>query len=115
MRTGGRPLPRLAWLLSTAVFPGDVWDPARRCRHVALHQCAERAADAWATRRVHGFPGPLGLPDIRGTGKCARRGGWQPSASLYLAPQILSCGICHTACAAPEKWVWHGSSELIPI
>lgn len=34
--------------LSTAVSPGAVRDTARRCRHVAFHQCAEGLTDARA-------------------------------------------------------------------
>ena len=102
---GGGPL-RLPWLLSTAVFPGDVWDPARRCCHMAFHQCAERVTDAWAARWVHGFPGPLGLPDIRDTGKWRGHQGRMAgslAASLTLPPRTSS--ICHTACAAREVGV----------
>lgn len=86
---------------------------------MAFHQCAERVTDAWAARWVHGFPGPLGLPDIRDTGKWRVHQGRMAgslAASLNLPPRISSCdlnpGICHTACAAPERWVWCGMGKV---
>lgn len=34
------------------------------------------------------------------------------SGQCLAAPGILSFGICHTAFAAPQRWVWHGIKKV---
>lgn len=85
--------PTLAFNL--AVSPGAVRDTARRCCDVAVQQCAEGLADARAARRLHGFTGAPGLPDLRGAGESGRTARLHPSRPGL----TLSVGSCHVASA----------------